>query len=141
MAKKLSTHAQAAKEIRAILKESFPRVKFSVRSESYSGGSSIDINYTDGPTTEKVYGLVKDYKQGHFDGMRDLYVYSKNQKELPRVKHIFANRTISRGVRASVIHYLKEHWGFDITDQEKCFDRFRMWPDQLIYQETCKWDY
>ncbi len=34
---------ELAKEVRKILKKVFPDTKFSVRSDIYSGGSSIDV--------------------------------------------------------------------------------------------------
>jgi hypothetical protein len=39
----------AASNIRAELKKAFPGVKFSVRSETFSGGDSIDVKWMDGP--------------------------------------------------------------------------------------------
>src|SRR5574343_581629 len=52
--KKLSSHAAAAKGIREELKKTFPGIKFSVISDSYSMGDSVHINWTDGPTTGEV---------------------------------------------------------------------------------------
>jgi hypothetical protein len=46
--------AETARQIRAALKASFPHVKFSVRSKSYSMGSSVDVHWTDGPLTVQV---------------------------------------------------------------------------------------
>ena len=53
MTKYFST-AETAKLIRKALAESFPGVKFSVRSHNYSGGSSINVSWTDGPTAKMV---------------------------------------------------------------------------------------
>jgi len=41
-----------AKEIRKTLKLHFAGVKFSVRSKSYSGGASVNVSWTDGPTEQ-----------------------------------------------------------------------------------------
>jgi hypothetical protein len=41
--------AETAKLVRKVLKTAFQGVKFSVRSDTYSGGASIDIRWTDGP--------------------------------------------------------------------------------------------
>jgi len=65
----------AASNIRAELKRAFPGVKFSVRSDKFSGGDSIDVSWTDGPTTEQVRAIVNKYKAGSFDGMTDCYDY------------------------------------------------------------------
>lgn len=67
-----------AKNIRIELKRAFPDVKFSVKSDSYSGGNSIDIYWTDGPATEQVTKITNKYEQGSFDGMTDCYNYEEN---------------------------------------------------------------
>lgn len=64
--------AETAKLIRADLKKSFPGVKFSVRSDSYSGGASVRVHWTDGPTADAVNRVLKRYEGGRFDGMTDL---------------------------------------------------------------------
>jgi hypothetical protein len=60
-----------AKLIRKALKESFPGVKFSVRSDVYSGGSSINVSWTDGPTSKMVEAVAKTFQGAYFDGMQD----------------------------------------------------------------------
>jgi hypothetical protein len=64
--------AETAKMIRATLKAAFPAVKFSVRSKSYSGGSSIRVNWTDGPTPERVDDVVSVFNGHGFDGSIDM---------------------------------------------------------------------
>jgi hypothetical protein len=64
--------AETAKLVRAELKREFPGVKFSVRSSSYSGGASIDVRWTDGPTGKDVDRVLKPYEGARFDGMTDL---------------------------------------------------------------------
>lgn len=46
--------AECAKAIRQVLKAQFPNIKFSVKSENYSGGDSVRVKYEDGPITEDV---------------------------------------------------------------------------------------
>jgi len=65
----------AAANMRAELKRAFSDVKFSVRSDKFSGGDSVDVSWTDGPTTEQVRAIVNKYKAGSFDGMTDCYDY------------------------------------------------------------------
>jgi len=60
-----------AKLIRADLKNAYPDVKFSVRSAKFSMGTSIDVEWTDGPTIRSVDALVNRYKSSEFDGMTD----------------------------------------------------------------------
>ncbi len=68
----------AAKNIRKELKAAFPGVTFSVKTERFSGGDAIDISWTLGPTTSAVDKIVKKYAGGSFDGMEDLYTYSRS---------------------------------------------------------------
>lgn len=61
-----------AKLIRATLKARFPDVKFSVRSERYSGGSSIRVGWLDGPLGSAVQEVIAPYAGAGFDGMIDM---------------------------------------------------------------------
>lgn len=90
--------ADVAKLIRAQLKANFPGVKFSVRSDVYSGGSSIRVYWMDGPTSDLVDRVVKVYAGSGFDGMTD-YKYSKGAWLMPD------GSAGSRSVEA--------HWGTD----------------------------
>lgn len=67
--------ADAARNLRKVLKREFPDVKFSVRSKSYSGGSSIDVGWTDGPALKPVKHEVNRFQGCDFDGMIDLQTY------------------------------------------------------------------
>ena len=71
MSRKYLSVAETAKLVRAALKESFPGVKFSVRSSSYSGGASIDVYWTDGPNGAQVGAVAKAFQGAYFDGMID----------------------------------------------------------------------
>lgn len=73
---------ETAKLIRKRLKQEFPGQKFSVRSDSYSGGASIRIRYEDGPWVEDVEAVVKGFEGSGFDGMIDLK-YSKASWLMP----------------------------------------------------------
>lgn len=64
--------AEVAKMVRRKLAEQFPSVKFSVRSSQFAGGSSIDVKWTDGPTTKAVDAIVMPYKSTGFDGSIDM---------------------------------------------------------------------
>jgi hypothetical protein len=67
--------AETAKMIRASLKKAFPGVTFSVRISRYAGGSSINIDWIDGPTKGMVDALVGSYQGKGFDGMIDMAYY------------------------------------------------------------------
>ena len=75
---KKSSHALAAANIRRELKSAFPGIKFSVRSDCYSGGDSVDIRWELGPTSREVDAITNKYQEGSFDGMVDLYTYDSD---------------------------------------------------------------
>lgn len=61
---------RAKSNIRIELKRTWPKIKFSVRSEHYG---SVRICWKDGPTSKQVEMLVSKYRAGHFDGQEDIY--------------------------------------------------------------------
>ena len=67
--------SEVAKHLRTLLKEHFPEQKFSVRSNSYSGGSSIDVRWENGVSLTSVEQIVKQYEGAGFDGSIDLKYY------------------------------------------------------------------
>lgn len=78
MARHIDT-ADCAKLVRKALKEAFPTIKFSVRISRYSGGSSIDIDWFDGPTEQEVNRVAGWYKGADFDGSIDLKTYHDSE--------------------------------------------------------------
>jgi hypothetical protein len=67
-----------AKLVRAALKKAFPGTRFSVVSDVYSGGASIDIAWVLGPTTAEVDKVGKPYSSADFDGSIDMEVHSSH---------------------------------------------------------------
>lgn len=63
---------ETAKLMRGALKGSFPGTKFSVRTSQYSGGASIHVGWTDGPTGREVDAVTGQFAGKRFDGMIDL---------------------------------------------------------------------
>ncbi len=95
---KSSSHAAASAAIKAELKAAFPHVKFSVKSDSYSGGDSVHISWTDGPTTAEVESISGKYQYGHFNGMEDLYEITNSRNDIPQVKYVQEQRSRSEEV-------------------------------------------
>lgn len=92
---------EQAKLIREALKRNFPGSKFSVRIDRYSGGSSVDIRWTDGPTESMVEDITNPYRGGGFDGMIDL-AYSQSAWLLPDGTVRFAGTSGTEASRGSV---------------------------------------
>lgn len=106
--KNKSTHAEAAQLIRKELKKEFPSIKFSVCSDSYSGGNSVRISWKDGPITDNVSKITRKYQYGHFDGMCDCYEYSNVNDNFPQVKYVFNNREVSESIKDECFEQLKK---------------------------------
>ncbi len=68
--------AETAKLVRAALKKNFLGVKFSVRSDVYSMGASIDIRWVLGPTIKEVDAIAGQYASADFDGSIDMEILS-----------------------------------------------------------------
>lgn len=65
--------------LKKYLQEKFG-VKFSVRTEKYSGGSSMNVSYTGGPSKDKVEAIVNRLQYGNFNGMEDIYEYKDDSQ-------------------------------------------------------------
>lgn len=114
--------AATAKLLRQALKESFPGVKFSVRSKSYSGGGSINVNWTDGPNSAQVKSITDLFEGAYFDGMID-YKGSRFHKLDGEPVHfganfIFTNRECSDAAVERAIGYLKAKYPGNFRDMD-----------------------
>jgi len=109
--------AEVATHVRAALKEAFPGVRFSVRSRTYSGGSSIDVRWTDGPTTNNVDAAVGKFAGSGFDGMTDMKYSLNTTIEGRRVLCDFVqcHRDVSDEWRAELIAELERVSGHTIA--------------------------
>lgn len=112
--------AESAKMIRALLKVKFPGVKFSVKSSRYAGGSSIRVEWTDGPTRREVEQYTDPFEGQGFDGMIDM-AYYKTSYQLPDGTVVFGQSIGTEGSLGSHRGYqeplpegaIKVHFGSD----------------------------
>ena len=88
--------ANTAKLIRVAIKKAFPGIKFSVRSSVYACGASINVDWTDGPSTAAVEQVAKVYAGGEFDGMIDM-AYSKEAWLMPDGSAAYGSSPGSQG--------------------------------------------
>jgi hypothetical protein len=104
--------AETAKMIRSVLKESFPGVKFSVVSSTYSMGASITIKYNDGPNADAVKAAVGIFEGSYFDGMQDYkgqrYAAIDGQEMSFGADYVFVNRYVTDAAMAQAIDGLYE---------------------------------
>lgn len=90
-----SSSALCATAIREELKKEFQGFKFSVTCSNYSNGNSVDISWTDGPTTAQVEEFTNKYQYGHFNGMEDIYEHSNSREDIPQAKYVQTSRSRS----------------------------------------------
>lgn len=139
--KQISSHALAAKQIRKELKGKFPNTKFSVRSDSFSGGDSVNISWENGPTYDDVQSTVSKYQYGNFNGMEDIYEYTNNRNDIAQVKFVQCHRNFSDEIMNKYFEEFKktlEGWK-DLKDiQESSIDLLNKWgiwtAGNYIYQ-------
>ena len=116
-----SSHALGGLNLKTELTRAFPGIRFSVKSESYSGGSSLRVSWQFGPTTAQVQPFADKYKEGSFDGMTDSY-HHNHENVWPSVFggacHVFTSRTwpddfygeVGRALcQLQKVEYLGEH--------------------------------
>lgn len=129
-----TTAAQTAQVIRKELKQSFPDIVFSVRSENFTGGNAVNIDYTDGPRIEEVEKIVRKYEYGQFDGMQDLYEYTNVRKDIPQVKYIMVYRQMSKETEQKIIDKVSNHYvGWNGLNGWN--ENFRCWGSTLVNRE------
>jgi hypothetical protein len=91
--------AEDAKEIRRTLKKQFPLTKFSVRSKSYSMGSSIRVSWLDGPTKKEVEAIAQSKKQVSYDSCGEI-LSGGNQ-------FVFCDRDYSEPIYRSAVNKMR----------------------------------
>ena len=95
MARAITKHAKAAKMIRQELKKH--GIKATVKSESYSMGSSINIRIMQDllpAAIKQIKEFADQFQQGHFNGMEDIYEYSNSRDDLPFISSEYSTSTI-----------------------------------------------
>lgn len=125
MASQYLSCAETAKLVRAALKESFPGIRFSVRSSVYSGGASITINYVNGPTYDAVKSVVAMFEGAYFDGMTDYQGYNYNSLDGIETSfganYIFVNRELTLDVMQPAVQAACEYYGLQMpTIKDGC---------------------
>jgi len=130
--KQLTGAAQAAAAIREELKTKFKGVKFSVTSENFSMGNSVNITWTDGPTEDEVQEITGKYQYGHFNGMEDIYEYSNRREDIPQAKYVSEHRKQSEETRAAIDAAALELWPGEDWEQK----RHREQESRAIFNRT-----
>jgi hypothetical protein len=115
---KASSHSNCATAIREELKKLYPNYKFSVRSESFSGGDAVRVSWVDGFTVPQVDEITNKYAYGRFNSMEDLS-YSVHNDDLPQAKYVTTYREFTDELKEAVKSELLrlrpdlDHHGYD----------------------------
>ena len=111
--RQLTGAALTAKVIKKRLTTLYPQVKFSVRSDVFSMGNSIDIRWTDGPMQKSVEAVTGQYQRGSFNCMTDMYEHVGINPSLgcEGAKYVECHRTISSGYMAAIVEKAKGRYG------------------------------
>lgn len=141
MAKELSNHAAAAKAIRVWMKAN--GYVGSVKSDSYSMGSSVNVYVEDfNPVQYKALDEYADqYQYGDFNGMEDIYEFRKDRPDLPQVKYVFVNNSMSDAMRQRIWDFARDyylHLDEMPADYEQArnlrIDSFGIWVSDLVFR-------
>jgi hypothetical protein len=115
--------AAAAKLIRHLLKAAFPAVKFSVTTSRYSGGSSINVKWTDGPTYRVVDEMVSALEGKGFDGSQDLEYakapFSVNGVLVRTYCYIHCNRHTSERLKQRAAEQVATYYGVALPPRDQ----------------------
>jgi hypothetical protein len=108
----------------------------SIRYRSFAGGDSVDVDAvnlfkTERETLEKI---LREYQDGQFDGMNDIYNYDSDKSEKERTaKYVLLHNTFSEDVRKSAIDDLKKRFG--VVDDATSRKMFNVWFDAAVWRQ------
>jgi len=104
----------AGKNIRAQLRRAYPDVSFSVRSKN----GSVDIRWTDGPTSKTIERLVSPFRGGHYNAMEEYYSPSDSAwgDVFGSARYIFTQREHSAAHIERAIGALWERYPGNFTE-------------------------
>lgn len=134
---------ETAKLLRAALKAEFPGVKFSVRSDSYSGGASIDVHWLDGPTSTAVTPVLDRYKGAEFDGMIDLRTNHTTLLAAPDgtveevqfgAHYVFGHRSVTPEFQATLELIFYDVYGVEYGGHNVRYGDGGQWHSDLMFR-------
>ena len=109
---------EVSRNLKAVLKHEFPGMKFSVTSNSYSGGDSATVKWVDGPTHAAVNEIVDAFQENRRDISGDYWdpVETATTAVCGGFSYTFANREYSEATSKFVTDFFYEKWpksGYD----------------------------
>ncbi len=142
MTGKRITATDTAKLVRMALKEAFPTWRFSVKTHKYSMGASINIEWTNGPTTKDVERVAGVFQGAGFDGMQDMKTYNRHTMDGEPVSfgadYIFCRRDTTD----ELVGEFKRAWA-SMPEEERVKTFRSLEADRALapYQRPNSWSY
>ena len=104
--RKISEQAQVAKLLKKKAKELGIKVVWS-KSDSFAGGDSVRLRFNAGSddAVKQLEDYSHQFKQGHFDGMNDIYEYSNSRDDVPQTKYLFLDDCRADKILGDLAHY------------------------------------
>jgi len=136
--RQLTGAALTAKVIKKRLKALYPSVKFSVTSDVFSMGDSVDIRWTDGPFRETIEVITKPYQNGEFNSMEDMYEYKSIDPALgcEGAKYVMCHRKTSSELLAKLAVKAREHFGTELDPKDYDYHRRLTDIEKLFFPYT-----
>lgn len=114
-----ATSRQTSSLIKKYLKREFG-IKCAVRSNDFSGGNSLTIEYCNGPDSDLVSAIFKKLEYGKFDASTDSYDYKNDSEyglvidnmQLQNFKYVIVQRIISEDILISLSKNLSANGKF-----------------------------
>lgn len=134
----------ASRNLKKELSARFPGVKFSVKSDRFSGGNSLDVSYRNGPPWEVVDGIAKKYAGGSFNGMEDIYEYSRGAwaSVFGDAKYVHASRGFGRDYdhESAIMKEMEAEVKrlYEVADDKAYRDRMGRWPSDHVREALHK---
>jgi hypothetical protein len=125
-------------------KKDFPNTKFYVNTNKYSGGSSINVRYSDGPHSSDVEHVAKAYAGATFNGMIDLKEYVEGETvDGVSVSYgadfVFVNRELSPEAEQSAKAELEQMMGGK-TDEHRYIEMPSGIRDMIPEGDSVHWE-
>ena len=139
------SRTQVARLAKSTLKKHWPGIAFSVTSESHSGGSSVRVSWTDGPTEARVTQIIGYMEGANFDAMQDLKTYRGNEYGND---YIFTSRRLSTSIYRAAAQYAADHLAdfplLAVNDKGDIIDHGQRWANDwcchIVNRIASHWD-
>ena len=132
-----SNTAKSTALLKQYLKDKY-NIKAKVKSDSYSGGSSLRVSYIGGPDDKIVKKDLSRLQYGSFDGMEDIYNYKNdaetgirlNDTDLETYKFVFVEQELTDDIYFRMAKLFSEKYNYseipkltDISQFREQFDK------------------